>query len=404
MMVCVITKNLGFFNQIRQMVPKDIPLTMISPDENGLARCEIGITGDEMYDNSKIEHLFIIASNPPALLSRGRHFYKIGEFDANTFVDDIMTVITNKQSIQKLKRDLEHEKECNSELKTKVDFLNKNLEDAGKLQSGVMTKLAIPDFETEILYRPVEIVSGDVFLAEEIGDYVYIAVGDVTDHGYFPALYGSALYALAKGYLYMASRFELDVRLWAKFLMETSGIFQGGGYKDIENECAVVCLCEIDKKHRKARFISLGAGNLPPILIRKDTGQASFAWDMNRLDSDHERLPPIGTFLTKTLSLDNKVEEVKFKKGDALLFYTDGVTEVFKSQHNKDMLEEYSTSRLLESVSNEVKKEGWSPASVVSAVKKDINGYSVSKSLTNISRDLGGVSDDMVLACLRYKE
>lgn len=373
--------------------------TLISPSEK--MECSVGIT-DTANVCCIADVLFIIADSisDKILIKPGIKYFCPKDFNKEVFLNELTCTLQKDDALRKLSSRLQEEKKTTRVLETKVKSYEKSLKEAGELQKDVMSKSKVPGFDISVYYQAQSVVSGDIFLMEDMGSHVFIAIGDVTDHGYFSGLYGAALYSLAKGYLYMASKFELDVKLWAKFLMDTSGIFQGGYTSYMEKESASVLLCEINKQKKKARFISLGHGNLPPVLIQKDS--ARFAWDM---DAAQDHLPPVGTFVQKQITLDDKIVEVPFEKGMALLFYTDGATEVFKTAKNKNTLEEYSAGRLLGSVTHEAKKTGWTTDSVLEGVKRDISGYCISKKLdTKFEHHLGSIEDDITLSCIKWRE
>lgn len=109
--------------------------------------------------------------------------------------------------------------------------------------------------------------------------------------------------------------------------------------------------------HDKKRFKFVNAGHNPPMLFRKED-QEPILFEEGGLI--------LGAMPTM---LPYESSEIEFKKGDLLVFFTDGVTEAM----NPDQSEEYEEERLVECINRNREK---SSGDLMQAIIDDINKFS----------------------------
>lgn len=401
MLITVVAQTEDFYKQIKQIIPSDYKYKyeLISPGEN-LEHTKIIITDGS--DPSVYEEgipVFVIADKLPSNIreSASVRLYQRGSLFLETFVKDVtewaevieaLEETSNKTIIAEKREKIIYEK-----LK---DYEN-NLNMASRLQKSVMTPTSPSGFDISTYYQPISSISGDILIIEELGDRIYVIVGDVTDHGYLAGLYGASLYSLIKGYLALASPFNLSLKGLVEFVQYSSSFYQPNGYDAVRQKTSATMLfCEIDKKEKIARFINCGHGNELPVLVSK--GEAIL---ISFNQEDDEILPAIGDFTSVT---PTKIVDIPFSEGDCLVFYTDGITEIFKDINKKKTSDEYSAERLLSSVNHEISKKEWSVDSIVNGIRKDAESYSISSDLSTDNKNyLEEAADDITILAIKWQ-
>lgn len=327
--------------------------------------------------------------------------YPKGKFKVMRFVLDLEEWLSITEALEDFSRESAESKKAKRKLEEKIKEYESDIQMASNLQKKVMIPKTPEGFSLSLHYQPVNQVSGDFLFIKDIGKKVYIVIGDVTDHGYLSGLYATSLYSLIAGYLETSSVWGLNLTNLVSFVQHAGQFYQTHDEREYvlnQRTTATALFCEIDKVNQIARFINCGHGNEPPI-IAYDGGLAEVI-SFNPGDI----LPPIGDGLTKVIPLPT---EIPFAEGNMLVFYTDGITEIFRNSEEKLPTDEYSKERLAHSVLYEIKKPTWTPASVVRSIRKDAESYSLSEELEtqNFSNELiDGASDDVTILAIRWED
>lgn len=401
MLITIVAQTEDFYKQIKQIIPSDYKYKyeLLNPGEN-LEHAKIIITDGSdpsVYDEGI--PVFVIADKLPSNIreSASIRLYQKGSLFLETFVKDIIEWTEVIEALEEASNKAAFAEKKENLANTKLKDYENNLSMASKLQKSIMTPTSPSDFDISTYYQPISSISGDILFVEELRDCVYIVIGDVTDHGYLAGLYGASLYSLIKGYLTLASPFNLSLKGLVEFVQYSSSFYQPKGYDPIRQKTSATMLfCEINKKEKIARFINCGHGNELPVVISKNNASLIF---FNQ--EDDEILPAIGdfTFVTPTKTIN-----IPFSEGDCLVFYTDGITEIFKDINKKKTSDEYSAERLLSSVNHEISKKEWSVDSIVNGIKKDAESYSISSDLSTDNKDcIEEAADDITILAIKWQ-
>ncbi len=224
----------------------------------------------------------------------------------------------------------------------------------------------IPGYEIAATCRPAREVGGDLydFLVlpnERIG----IVVADVSGKGVPAALYMT----LTKGLLASVAEYESD---------------PGAMLREVNRHLYEVC--------RRKVFVTMLFGVLDPsaqTFTYARAGHNPGVWRRASLqNSEWMRGAGLGLGLSSSKMFDRslRAEEIRVERGDAVLLYSDGITEAMNAQG-----EEYGEQRLLDAVA---RTDGLSAAETQEAILADVGVF------------LDGTSpqDDMTLVVIRVAE
>lgn len=390
--ISIITDDINFYNQILHFLPPSLSYKI----SHELTEKTILIISDGIYEsfceNSDIP-IFIIADEKPDIHGK-LYYYKHGEIHIQQFINDFCTELSVFQNEERHKNEIKHLKKEIEACKDTIEDYKQNLKKSQEVQNNIMTNIKLNGYDTYVLYKPLNEVSGDLFLAEDFGDKTYIMIGDVVNHGYFSGLYGASLYSLAKSYLMTTARFQMDIVDWARFMQRTSSIYQCDTMTK-QLEAATILFCEIDRLSNKARFLNCGHGSELPILISKHGKEKAKFIEFSKVTA------PIGS--TPASNLNDYVIEINFCKNNGLIFYSDGIPETFQSKE-ENIDNSYSKERMLSAVKAELDKGNWNSETIVNSVINDLKSYSLGVSLGTKS-DINGtvienVHDDITMACI----
>jgi phosphoserine phosphatase RsbU/P len=239
------------------------------------------------------------------------------------------------------------------------EALEEDLELAVQIQRGLLppSNLEAGAWKVAYHYEPFGFVGGDYcdLIRTAAGD-LYFMLGDVSGKGMAASLLMSNLQAMFRALVPL--ELSLDT------LMErASRLF-------CENTLSTHFATLVCGKARATGEIELcNAGHLPPILIRERECQ--------RLDATGL---PVGMFCDEQFSINR----VQLAPGDALLMYTDGVTEM------QDLSgAEYGIERLLQSLNAAAPRR---PAELIDACVSSLSEF----------RGDGNKADDLTLMAIKY--
>lgn len=198
--------------------------------------------------------------------------------------------------------------------------LEDDLRLAAEIQNALLPRSAFTEqdlWQVDFVYEPAGPVSGDYVDLIRQGDELYFMLGDVSGHGMAASLLMSNLHAMFRSMvplgLPMHELMERANRLFCESTLANQYATLVGGRINTRGE---VEICN--------------AGHLPPVFIRNG--------EKEMLDSTGL---PLGMFCDSNFSASC----VKLDDGDALLLYTDGVTEAMDESG-----EEFGFERLLQSI------------------------------------------------------
>jgi serine phosphatase RsbU (regulator of sigma subunit) len=320
------------------------------------------------------------------------------ELADGSFINSIKFMIEEIAKNEQLKKECDDAKKNAKHISASLAEIKDSLRNFSITQCEVMQKLPQEGYDCKIFYQPKSLISGDIFLMEDIWNKTYITIIDVADHGVFAGMYGTSLYVLAKSYLHIANTYNLDLTEWVRYIIKTADTFQAESLHQRQLSAATAVFCEIDKTNNKARFINLGDGTVQPIVIPKNQAEMPYL-----VDFGDNVYPLLGDFVKEMPS--SPTAEIPFHKGDGLVFYSDGVTEIFNNTKEKDYAARYSSKRLLSSVIDERNKDGYTASSIYEGIKKDLDAYSYRDfNLEKINDDKINAADDVTLAVIIRKE
>lgn len=394
-LISVVTTDSNFFKQIEQMIPMNLRkegVELLSPTDS-LKNTQMIVTDtitDEIMDQGIPVFLFANEIPKDMVESVSFRFYKKNYFDANVFQKDITEWSEIAFALDNAAEEVRKSEAKKEKHKERVNVYKKSLELAKRMQLSAMEPKPMKNFEQSFYYQPAFMVSGDFLITEEIGNKIFIIIGDVTDHGYNTGLYGASLVGSIRGFLDTAPRYSLNLAGLVNYVRHS-----WNNYNDKKDPSyATMLFCMIDKENASVEFINYG--HECPILVHD--GKANI---LNV--SETTPLLPMG--------VDTNVvpfpKVFPFLPGDALFMDTDGVTEVFKDPETqeKDIKDAYSEERILASIQHEILKQNWNPDQVIRGIQKDADSYSVTEDFENqnlLENHLDGAVDDVTMYMLRW--
>ena len=248
---------------------------------------------------------------------------------------------------------------CLGDLSTKQrQALETDLELASEIQNALLPRshAEADAWAVDFVYQPAGIVSGDYVDVIRHDGELYFILGDVSGKGMAASLLMSNLHAMFHSLVPLGLPLhELMDRANRIFCEST-----------LANQYATL-IC--GKINAAGEVEMCNAGHLPPVLFKNG------GYDV--LDSTGL---PLGMFCDSNFSASC----VKLDDGDALLLYTDGVTEAVDERG-----EEFGLQRLIDSVSQFSSGE---PGELVSKSMMSVENY----------RGNGAKTDDLTLLALKF--
>jgi serine phosphatase RsbU (regulator of sigma subunit) len=196
--------------------------------------------------------------------------------------------------------------EQNKELEIAYNRLSRELTLARIVQRGILPQVLpqVPELDTAVFYLPMEDVGGDLYDFVQITpDLLGIILADVSGHG-IPAAF---IAAMAKMSFYLHAHNTVST---ARVLTQVNADMCNNLHTDEFFFTTSYCLVDLITNKVKCS----NAGHTPLIVYRKDT-------------STLEHVNNKG--LTMGISTETKYSEleIELKRGDRLIFYTDGINE-----------------------------------------------------------------------------
>lgn len=193
--------------------------------------------------------------------------------------------------------------EMNAALRDHNARLRKDLEEARAIQQGLLPrKLPLdPRFQLSVSYQPLEEVGGDWYYCESAAqDKLLVHIADVSGHG-LPAAFIGSMAKLAMA----AAEKERPDELLATMNRFLAPQMPSGRFITMGN-------CLYDPGTGKLQWARAGHG--PALILKHETGEVS-------------QLMGNGFPLGFVSDASYQLIEAQLDRGDALLLYTDGITE-----------------------------------------------------------------------------
>lgn len=251
--------------------------------------------------------------------------------------------------------------------------------------------LSTAGFDCAAYYKPYATASGDVLLAVPYGDSVYVMLADATNHGTMAALTASMLRVTAKMYFQTTPVQKVNIRGWAEHIVESfSSYSTGNTIFDIGKMSSTVTLVSLSKRARRAEFVFFGTADISPVIVRGGAAVPLLAGvDLPKI------LPPLGDFeLDNSMSVreltvveDFVINSVlaEFLPGDALVLYSDGLSDVKKDCDDFMGQSERYLNDKLAPVLTRAASSGADAEGLVQALVRDAAAFSTTQLLSEES-------------------
>ncbi|MCQ2204363.1 MAG: serine/threonine-protein phosphatase [Bacteroidales bacterium] len=181
-----------------------------------------------------------------------------------------------------------------------------------------------------VIYRPLRIVSGDFYWALNVDDYRILVVADCTGHGVPGAFLSMLGISILNEVTQKLTKYEASA---GKMLDEVNRIFKRSlnqnGYDGDNKDGIDMSMVVVSPDRKKMHY----AGAFRPLIVIKD--KKATRYDADRMS--------IGTSLRNGLFKDH---EIDVEGGELLYMYTDGITDQFGYDSNKE-IKKYSSKRLI---------------------------------------------------------
>lgn len=218
----------------------------------------------------------------------------------------------------------------NNTLRQKNDFIESSIRYAQTIQKAILpNKLTIEKyFETEILYRPKDVVSGDFYWFVEKDQYAYIAVADCTGHGVPGAFMSLISSRILTSIIVEKNIFEPNEILTE---LDKQIVFSLNSKENNIQDGLDIVLCRFEKVMQNYKMIFAGAKRSIQL----------YSFETNKLERIQGTVRSIGGYsgLTKTMNFEQV--EIMLKPKDTLYLFTDGFTD----QNNKRR-KKFTTAKL----------------------------------------------------------
>ena len=229
-------------------------------------------------------------------------------------------------------------------IQNKIDEDRKSLELASHIQRSLLPARAIqtPRGFYTTYWRPMDIVSGDLFEAIPfgIGSYLYV-LGDIQGHGTSAALAMTAV----QSFLKTLARIDGAPTMGPDAIANMIHAFYRANLADVSYMTALICIHRPLVGH--VRWISCGA----PDLIVVDNGEGL------KINPEHKGGLPIGLF-PDTVYTPADVVETPLTKTALCLAYTDGLADLSCDEEGNDKLPVQLSKTLRGEITSSVRARG----------------------------------------------
>ncbi len=178
-----------------------------------------------------------------------------------------------------------------------------------------------------ILYKPKDVVAGDFYWTETIGDMPAIVVGDCTGHG-VPGAMVSIVACNALNRAVKEFALSQPARIFDKVNELMQETFSKSDYEVSDGMDAVLCLFDA----REMKLHIAAANN--PVWLASPPGITTALWDepwqLSQVSADKR---PIGKFREEVLPFEEK--SISVEKGEMVYLFSDGYADQFGGSKGK---------------------------------------------------------------------
>jgi signal transduction histidine kinase/serine phosphatase RsbU (regulator of sigma subunit) len=309
-------------SKARELHPDVIVSDVMMPRMTGYEFCS-AIRGDPELSRTP----FILLSAKAELarklegLEHGADDYLVKPFNASELLMRVRNLIRLHHQERELLNALR-------ELEERDGIITEELQQACEFQQSILhAPPRVPGFEIEVLYRPLELVGGDIYDVEVSADgRIRLFIADATGHGVKASLTT----------MLIKSEYEFEKRRDAPpgLLLQRLSARVASGYGRLGVHFTAACV-EIDPARRTLTCAS--AAHPPGIVVQQ--GRPS-------------ELPTGGTFMGLVPDAEFPEHERPFEPGDSLYLYTDGVLDEWSAEGDP-----FGERRLLQAI-EEASAEG----------------------------------------------
>lgn len=276
------------------------PLRFFSAQERDFLKRQV----DVEFAAGHNRYTFALPSNGggrvPVIVS-SRTFQNLGSrFGVVTFTD----ITEQAQAEEELRA-------ANAKLESRQQEIEEDLRLAARVQNSLTPSSFVSDsLRLDVFYHPVHSVGGDFALVRsQDREHISLLVCDVSGHGIGAALVANRIYSETTTHLRSGMPFPDMFEKLNRFLLE-----------DIAGSSMYVTLAAARIDSRLLRMDYAGAGH-PPVMLARH-GQVP-----KLLESRSMILGALPEAVDPTPAL-----HVELQPDDRIIFYTDGITEVFNSR------------------------------------------------------------------------
>lgn len=232
------------------------------------------------------------------------------------------------EEISAQRDEIEKQKSLVEEKNTEV---TDSIKYAKRLQDAILPD---PDFmrsllkEHFILFKPKDIVSGDFYWADSVGDKTYFAAVDCTGHGVPGAFLSVVAFNLLKHAIHEHKKVSPD-EILNQVNWDLSETLKQSRDDSTVKDGMDISLCSYDRANNVLEYA--GANNSIYILSPNTTEPGPMDFDFKEYKADKR---PIGIFMNEELKpFKNNI--INVNKGDRIYLSTDGYADQFGGINNK---------------------------------------------------------------------
>ena len=250
--------------------------------------------------------------------------------------------------------------------------IHKSIRSASRIQNALLPKKIPADLDVSILWKPLNIVGGDIYILEDLGDDVVIAVLDCTGHGVPGALLStitSAAFdrAMNDPAVKTAGQYLSTVHQLIKNILNQHDKAESTSDEGFDGS---ICIY-----HRKQKELSFASARNSMLVISGDGQVEELKGDRKSVGS--VRVPLNYAFKTSQIPVQDQI----------FVMYTDGITDVMNEGENPKLFGKHQLTKSLQIWSDH------SPQKVANNISIAIENY----------RGTEPLKDDQTMLIFRVK-
>ena len=211
--------------------------------------------------------------------------------------------------------------------------IHKSIRSASRIQNALLPKKIPADLDVSILWKPLNIVGGDIYILEDLGDDVVIAVLDCTGHGVPGALLStitSAAFdrAMNDPAVKTAGQYLTTVHQLIKNILNQHDKAESTSDEGFDGS---ICIY-----HRKQKELSFASARNSMLVISGDGQVEELKGDRKSVGS--VRVPLNYAFKTSQIPVQDQI----------FVMYTDGITDVMNEGENPKLFGKHQLTKSLQ--------------------------------------------------------